>query len=182
MCATVLQGWSRRKNGEAALKAFALCRRVKADMRLLAMGRDYEMGGPAHGWAVQHGVAEGVTFVGLLPYDDLLRTMKAEVDVLIHPSLDEAFSMTIVEAMALQIAVVAGSDTPGVLEALDGGRAGAITDVRNPEAIADAVLQLSNDAALRLDLGRTGRARVLERYTAEVVVPQYEEVYRSMPQ
>ena len=51
--ATILQGWSRRKNATAALRAFGKVRAELPDARLLMFGMDYEQGGTAHKWALQ---------------------------------------------------------------------------------------------------------------------------------
>ena len=63
----------------------------------------------------------------------LQSSVSDEVDVVVHPSLDEAFSMTVLESMALAKPVIAGRDTPGIRQALRGGDAGVLTDVRDSQ-------------------------------------------------
>ena len=147
--ATVLQGWSRQKNATTALRAFQIVRDEAPEAKLLMFGDDYEKNGKAHEWAVRHNLDANVTFVGLLPNDILLKRVRDEVDIVVHPSLNESFSMTAVEAMALRKPVIAGERTPGVREVLGFGESGVLADVFNPKAIAEQMLRLVEDATYR---------------------------------
>jgi len=178
---TILQGWTRRKNATAALKAFHTVLRIAPESQLIMMGTDYEHGGPAHRWAREHGLDAGVTFAGLLPYQQMLQRVSDEVDVVVHPSLDEAFSMTVLESLALAKPVVAGRNTPGIRQALCNGDSGVLADVRNSDSIARAMLALISDPSYRQRLAKSGRQHVASTYRKDLIVPQYEEVYRSLP-
>ena len=92
--ATVMQGWSRQKNATTALRAFQIVLNEAPNAKLLMFGADYEPNGKAHQWAVQHSLDANVTFVGLLPNRQLLEQISDEVDIVVHPSLNESFSMT----------------------------------------------------------------------------------------
>ena len=179
---TILQGWSKRKNATAALKAFQAVARVAPESRLIMMGTGYEEYGPAHLWARQNNLDTSVTFTGMLPYEEMLRCVRDKVDVIVHPSLDEAFSMTVLESMALAKPVVAGRDTPGIKQALRGGDAGVLADVRNSGAIAEAMLALIKDPSYRQRVAQNGHRHVASTYRKDFIVPQYEEVYRRLPQ
>ena len=178
---TILQGWTRRKNATAALKAFQTVSRIAPESRLIMMGTDYEHGGPAHRWAHQHRLDTGVTFAGLLPYKQMLQRVRDEVDVVVHPSLDEAFSMTVLESMALAKPVIAGRNTPGIRQALRDGEAGVLTDVRDSNSIARAMLTLLSDPSYRQRVAQSGCQHVTSTYRKGLIVPQYEAVYRSLP-
>jgi L-malate glycosyltransferase len=178
---TILQGWSKRKNATAALKAFQTVARIASEARLIMIGSGYEKEGPAHRWARRHNLDAGVTFVGLLPYEQMLRTVLEDVDVIVHPSLDEAFSMTVLESMALAKPVIAGNDTPGIRDALLCGGAGILADVRDSRSIAHAMISLMADSSYRQHVAQSGRQHVASTYRKDFIVPQYEAVYRSMP-
>jgi L-malate glycosyltransferase len=179
---TILQGWTRRKNATAALKAFQTVSRIAPESRLIMMGTDYEQGGPAHRWASEHNLDVGVTFAGMLPYGQMLRRVRDEVDVIVHPSLDEAFSMTVLESMALAKPVIAGRDTPGIRQALRGGDAGVLADVRDSGSIAWAMSSLMSDSSYRQSVAQRGHQHVASTYRKDFIVPQYEAIYKSMPQ
>jgi len=180
--ATVLQGWNRLKNPSAALQAFKIVRCKLPEARLLMFGYDFEPGGVAERWAKQHAMESGVTFVGVLPNSELLRRMSREAEILVHPSLDESFCMAAAEAMALRKPVIAGLRTRGVREVLGYGTAGLLVDVKDPEAIADAMLRLAQDAGFRARVADAGYERVSQLYRLETVVAQYEHLYRRILQ
>jgi L-malate glycosyltransferase len=175
--ATILQGWSRLKNGASALRAFRRVRDSLPHSRLIMIGTGYEQGGPAQTWALQQGLAEGVSFQGSMQHDAMLRFVRDQVDALIHPSLHESFSVTILECMALRKPVVAGVRTPGLRWVLDNGRVGLLVDVRNPKDIAAAMLRIGQDRTLRLGLSAAAFQHAWDNFRADRVVPQYEALY-----
>jgi glycosyltransferase involved in cell wall biosynthesis len=178
--ATVLQGWSRRKNPHMALRAFDLVRRRAPESRLLMFGVDYQPGGPAHRWAVEERLNAGVTFVGPVPYEQLMTRLRSEIDVLVHPSLDESFSMAALEAMALRKPVIAGVSTPGVREVLNYGAAGVLVDMRSPAAISAAMTELLQHPQKRRRVGEAGYQHAIATYRLESVITKYEDLYRWM--
>lgn len=175
---TILQGWSERKNPKSVLRAFAQVLDTLPRAELHMYGADYEVGGVAHEWAKKNGLDTRVTFVGVLENSKLLSDVAKDVDVVVHPSLDEAFSVTILEAMALKKPIVAGALTSGMQELLDAGRCGMLVDVQNVQALAEAMLVLGRSDRLRTDLGERARLRAWTHYRMTSVVEQYERLYR----
>lgn len=175
--ATILKGWSARKNAAAALRAFQSVHQAIPRARLLMIGTDYEAGGPANRWATQERLDEGVRFVGLLGYQEMLRTVRDKVQVVVHPSLDEAFSMAALEAMALEKPVIAGEVTPGMAQMLDSGNAGVLVNVKDPAAIAAAMIRLAQDNAFRAAIAHRAYERVASNYRIENVIAQYDSLY-----
>lgn len=178
--ASILQGWSRLKNGQAALRAFGVLRHQIPDALLKMYGSDYEKSGPANRWAIQHGLDTGVLFQGPLPYDELLKSVSATVDVVVHPSLNEAFSMTALEALALKKVFIAGEATSGMKEMLDSGAVGILVDVTNPGAIAHAMLRLAQDKSYRDHVAQCGFDRASSLYRLSSVISQYESLYSNI--
>jgi glycosyltransferase involved in cell wall biosynthesis len=175
---TVLQGWFRLKNGKCALRAFQLARESLPDARLLMIGLGYETGGVAHRWATSQGLAQGVTFRGPMQYGALLRFVMQEADVLVHPSVEESFSLAALEAMALKKPVIAGKRTPGTHWVLDEGRVGLLVDVREPKEVARAMQRLAGDPGLRRKLADAAFEHAWNNFRADVVVPLYEALYK----
>jgi glycosyltransferase involved in cell wall biosynthesis len=176
---TVLNGWIKLKNGARALQAFGLARRKDPALRLICLGADYETGGAAHRWAMAHGCADGVSFMGPVPQPQLLAHLRGSM-ALLHPSLLEACSMAIAEAMALGLPVIAGARTSGVAWQLDGGRAGVLTDVRDVAAMAEAIVRLGADAQRWQALSNAARARAHELFRVDEVIDRYLALYGKM--
>lgn len=108
---------------------------------------------------------------------DLYRRM----DVLVLPSRTtstwkEQFGRVLIEAMACGVPVVGSScgEIPHVI-----GEAGLVYPEGNVAALR-AALERLRDPALRAELGRQGRGRVLAHFTQKQVARDYLRVYREM--
>jgi glycosyltransferase involved in cell wall biosynthesis len=176
--AMVLSGWGRLKNPEAGLKAFSLLRHQLPDAQLYCFGYHYGKSEVAQQWAISHGLDSGVEFKGALPHHELLDSL-GEMDVLLHPSLEESCPLTLLEAMAIGIAVVGGDKSGGVPWILDNGQAGVLTDIRSPEAMYDAMLHLLTNNDVYEHTIKSAKDRINKLFTPEAVLTQYEDVYRK---
>ena len=173
--ASVLNGWGPLKNGKALIKAFALVRaKLHGLVELKMVGSGFENGGPAEEWARRHDADFGIQFLGPLPHSEVLTTLAEEADVLVHPSLEEACCMVVIEAMAIGLPVIGGEKSGGIPWELANGQAGMLADVTTPSSIAKAMEILATDAGLRQVLGASGHRRALEEYALTRTVGRYE--------
>jgi glycosyltransferase involved in cell wall biosynthesis len=104
------------------------------------------------------------------------------LDALVLPShttrtWKEQFGRILVEAMSCAVPVV-GSSSAAIPDVI--GDAGIIYPEGDITALADALRLLADDPALRDDLGRRGRDRVLAQFTQAAIARQYYHAYRSM--
>lgn len=178
--ATALTGWTGLKNGPAALRAFGRVRKALPQARLLMFGHDYAPGGPAEIWASSRRLTQGVEFAGVLPNRELIRRLAHEAHVLLHSSREESFGMPVAEGMALGLAVVGGQSSGAVPWLLENGRTGVLADVTSPSRIAEALLDLARDPARRERLGQAARSSAYRRFHSDVVVDQYEALFRTL--
>lgn len=127
------------------------------------------------------GIAARVHFDGVIPSDQVpayLRQMDAlALTSRTLPNWKEQFGRVLVEAMACGVPVIGSSsgEIPNVI-----GDAGMIIHEEDIDGLRNALLKLMQDDALRLELGRRGRQRVLERFTQAQVAAETVDVYRSM--
>lgn len=175
--AMVANGWSRLKNPKAALQAFARLRIRKPGARLKMYGVDSGPGERAEHWARQNGIAEGMEFIGRVPYGRLLDELAA-ADVLVHPSLEETFGMSIAEAMALGVPVIGGARSGAVPWVV--GEGGILTDVTSATAIEQAMLDLIDAPERYRALAAAAQARARDHFTAARVADAYETIYREI--
>lgn len=122
-----------------------------------------------------------VSVVARLPEDGVIDLYRRH-DVLLWTPTYEGFGLVLLEAMSQRMAVVA---TPiGCAPALvRDGENGLVVPVRQPEATADAVERLLDDAALRRRLGAAARAAVegmTWRATAERTLDVYTRAARRL--
>ena len=99
----------------------------------------------------------------------------AHAVALAYPSLDEGFGFPILEAMAAGVPVIAG--TAGSMPEV-AGDAAVLVDPHDIDAIADALVRVVSDPALRTALVEAGRARVTQfswRRTALELMTLYRD-------
>jgi glycosyltransferase involved in cell wall biosynthesis len=92
-----------------------------------------------------------------------------------NSSISEGISLTILEAMAAGLPVVATrvGGTPEIVDA----SCGRLVPSRDPESLATTLSQLAGDGALRAALGRAARARVEQRFTLDRMIAEYRDAY-----
>lgn len=101
------------------------------------------------------------------------------MDIFILPSLGEGVSNTVLEAMSCARPVVA-SNVGGNPELVDPGVTGLLFPVGDSEALADSLLTLIEDDALRRSMGAAGQRRVQERHDWDRTVGAYLRVYDEL--
>jgi glycosyltransferase involved in cell wall biosynthesis len=120
-------------------------------------------------------LADRVTFHGHVDRATLA-TMLPRYDVFIQHSLDvEAFGVSIAEAMACGLPVVATS-VGGIVDLVIDGATGFLVAERDIPAMAQAMLRLTESAALRERMGRTARIRVVESFDATGLTSRLEQL------
>lgn len=173
---TTVAGWDPRKNPQPLLTGFAELFKRHPDCRLRLIGRGFEPGGPAAKWATGRGFSAGVLFVGHLSHADVLRELREHTDAFVHPTREESFGSSIIEAMSQRLPVIAGADSGAVPWILDDGRVGMLVDVTSPESLRSGMERVMTDAALRERYSREGYDRALSSFTLAAVAEQYLSV------
>jgi len=176
---SVNNGFRRRKNLGTLLKAFAHIRRAYPDVVLRLVGKEFGPDERAHCWARAHGLTDGVDFVGYRTYRDALDEIR-HATLLVHPALEESFGMTLLEAMASGVAVVAGKDSGAVPWVTDHGSAACLTDVSDPDALADAVIGLLDRPAQQKRWAEAGYDHAWTHFRLSTVVRQHLDVYADV--
>jgi len=121
----------------------------------------------------QAGLEDRVSWLG--ERDDVPQLVRA-LDVLLLPSLEEPFGRAVIEAMALEVPVIATS-VGGPAEIIQDGREGYLLPPREAGAWAAAIRRLGEDPALARAIGRAGRERVEQAFTIDRHVAAMLAVY-----
>jgi glycosyltransferase involved in cell wall biosynthesis len=98
------------------------------------------------------------------------------VDILVFPTLTEAFSRVILEAMAAAKPVVA-TDTGGNSEAVTDNLTGYIVRTKDTPALVEKISNLISNKEQRHLMGIAGRRRVEDKFDIKNIVRQIEGVY-----
>lgn len=94
-------------------------------------------------------------------------------------SISEGIPLTLIEGMACSLPVVS-TDVGGVAEVVVDGQTGYLAPAENDEILAEGVVRLARDSALREKLGSLGRQRVEEAFSLEHMHQLYRNQYREM--
>jgi glycosyltransferase involved in cell wall biosynthesis len=116
--------------------------------------------------------------VELLGDRDDVPELLAGADVFVLSSDSEGFPMSVLEAMAAGLPVVA-SAVGGVPEAVRDGETGSLVPPRDAAALAEALRRLVADPALRERLGDAGRQKVEREFSLERFEHDHLELYRN---
>jgi len=100
-------------------------------------------------------------------------------DVGLFTSETESFCLSILEAMCFGCPSVS-SRVGGIPEVVEDKRSGLLVPFGDVAALAGALEALIHDKTLRAALGRAAQARARELFSAEVIVPRYEALYRRL--
>lgn len=162
------------KDLHTMLDAFALVRRDISNARLFLVGD-----GPERDWltarAARPDLAGSVTFAG---YRSDVQTFLTAADLYVNSSISEGISLTILEAMAAALPVVA-TEVGGTPEIVDGAT-GVLVPSRDPARLASAIIGLGIDHRRRERLAAAARRRVEAQFTIERMIDQYARTYRRL--
>jgi len=103
----------------------------------------------------------------------------AALDVVVMPSLSEAFGLTALEAMALRVPVVA-SAVGGLAELVTDGETGLLVQPGDSGAIVEAIERVVDEPDATAAMVAAARALVERDYSAERMAEQYADLYREV--
>ncbi len=173
------------KGHDTAIEALRLVRDAGVDARLLLIGSakfraratrydNERYVAQLRAQVAAAGLEDHVSWLG--ERDDVPALLSA-LDMLLLPSWEEPFGRALIEAMALEVPVIATA-VGGPPEILTDGREGLLVAPRDPGAWAQAIGVLAADPERRHAMGAAGRRRVQEAFTTAHHVAAVCEVYR----
>lgn len=158
------------KNHPMLFRVFAQLQKQRPDAYLLVIGD-----GPEREKLLSM-AGDNVQFLGnRQDVPELLRAF----DVFILSSMNEGISCAITEAMATGVPVIA-SDVGGNPELVDHEQTGFLFSPEDELGLLQCVNTYYNDRPLARKHGLAGREKMLELFTNEKMVAEYEQVYRRV--
>jgi glycosyltransferase involved in cell wall biosynthesis len=172
------------KGQDTAIEALKLLREEKIDAHLLLIGsakfvaRATRFDNESYVARLRKlvtdaGLDDRVSWLG--EREDVPELVRA-LDVLLLPSWQEPFGRALIEAMALNVPVIA-TDVGGPAEIIEDGHEGYLVPPRKPEAWAQALRRFAEDPKRGREIGRAGRRRVEREFTLERHVGRMLDVY-----
>jgi len=166
---------SEEKRHRDLLHAAALLHRDRVPLEILLVG-DGPLRAALERTTRELGLTGCVTFLGARnDVPELLRSF----DAFVLPSRSEGLPLTVLEAMATGLPVVA-TDVGGVSEAVRDGETGLLVPPGEIRALADALRRVASDAAFRRRAGGSARALAVSRYGLPEMIAAHRALYRRL--
>lgn len=106
-------------------------------------------------------------------------SMLTRANFYVLPSHNEGLPMSLLEAMAQGLPVIA-TRVGGIPELVRDGIDGILIDAGDRDALASALIRMGNDDAWRAEAGVAARERVKSSFSREAVLPRLEAIYASL--
>ena len=157
------------------------CIRILAEVRkhtpahLLMVG-DGPDRGPAEHLARELHLSPHISFLGKQNHVERVIPL---AHVLLMPSEMESFGLVALEAMACGVATVT-TNVGGIPELVTHGINGFMEPVGDIAGQAARAVELLTDGALHQRIAAAGRARAMEQFSTDRIIPQYERYYRDV--
>jgi L-malate glycosyltransferase len=165
------------KGNDDVLRAFGAIRAARPDARLLLVGTRPDKRPPLERLATELGIGPGVTVWGYR--DDVPEILAASAVSVDASHVGHGITGALRESLAMETPVVA-TDTAGNPELVVHEETGLLVAPRDPGALAAAVLRLLAAPAWARELGRTGRRRVVTRFSTRAKLDGLEAFYRRL--
>ena len=154
------------------LEAFAEVARTFDHCKLLIVG-DGDKRGQLEALAKQKGIERKVEFAG---FQENVSPYLSRMDLFVLPSRTEGTPLTIFEAMACGLPVVA-TNVGGVPDIVQQSETGLIVEPGRPSELARAIKQMLSEPAKMRTMGRKGKERVLRDFHPDNFIRKHEALY-----
>lgn len=146
------------------------------DWALLCIGKDAGMAQKLYALTTKLNLMDHIQWLG--ERSDV-KTLLSNADIGILCSHEEGFSNSVLESMAVGLPMVV-TNVGGNAEAVLDGVNGLVVSPKNPDQLAQAILKLANDSALREKMVIAAKKRVNQYFSLERCVHQYEAQYKKL--
>lgn len=110
--------------------------------------------------------------------DDVPAIMNS-IDLMVLPTLSEAFGKVIIESMACHKCVIA-TKVGGIPEIIEDGKNGLLVPPKDVRSLENAILRVMEDKELRTSLAEAGHRTVAEKFSMTRQVEKIQNLYASL--
>lgn len=125
---------------------------------------------------IKNGLYRRVKWCGLRSN---IQDFMSAFEITVVPSVEEPLGLVALESLAAGTPVVA-ANTGGLPEIVHHQKSGLIVPPKNPDALADAIIELAKDPARREEMGQYGKQFVFQEFDPVRLTDQVEEIYRTI--
>ena len=125
------------------------------------------------------GLDNHIEFVGHIHDSERWVECYRNANLFVLPSLAEGMPITILEAMAMSLPIVATS-VDGNKALIEHGGNGLLVPPRDSEVLADAIIELLSDFDRLIAFGEESRRRVEKYFSIDIVATKFERIYGEL--
>lgn len=166
-----------RKNVTTLLRAFKKLRNDKPCATLYLVGRKDDSYPIYKQWQ-EEGLLDGVTITGACSHNEVINYLDCST-MMVHPSLEETFGNTLIEAMARCVPVIGGDNSGAVPYVLGKGQYGICCDVSDADEIYKSICYLLAPKNSK-QLVENATCHLLNTYASDVVCNCHVEYYERI--
>jgi glycosyltransferase involved in cell wall biosynthesis len=122
------------------------------------------------------GLGESIEFTG---YVEDLYSALFSLDVFVLASLTDAFPISVLEAMAVELPVAA-SAVDGIPEMITHGETGLLFPSKNSDALAETVIDLLSDIEKAKRMGKEARQNIVSKFTGQMYTQKLDALYQEL--
>lgn len=169
-----------RKGVEYLLRAVPIVKQRCSNFRIIIIGEDRTQSknylAKMKQIIQEEGIEKDVILTG--PMHDIPTIMNS-LDIFVLPTLWEGLARTILEALACAKPIVA-TRVGGNPEQIDDGINGLLVPPKNPEKLAEAIIQLLQDSKKRLKMGQASRLKAKSDFSIKRNIEETEKIYHAL--
>lgn len=125
-------------------------------------------------------ISDKIEWQGFVPYSRVPEAL-SQIDIFVYPSWHEGFGRSIMEALAMEKAVVA-TRVGGIPDLIKDGENGFLVKSHNPEALALKIKELMESKGLREKFGKAGRKFVSENFEWNDGIKKFANLFLELKQ
>jgi glycosyltransferase involved in cell wall biosynthesis len=149
-----------------------------ADVRLKIIG-DGPVRGALHGQALDLGISDRVQFVGQMTETEIIAEL-GQSDLFVLPSVAEGLPVSVMEAMAVGVPVVA-TNIAALGELVEDGLSGRLVPPTDAISLAATICELIENHELRLSMARRGRKKIESDFRIEPEARKLAGLFARVP-
>ena len=123
-------------------------------------------------------ISDKIEWRGFIPYNKVSEAL-SQIDIFVYPSWHEGFGRSIMEALAMEKAVVA-TKVGGIPDLIKDGVNGFLVKPHHPEMLAEKIKELAENKELRKKFGKAGRAWVSGHFEWSVGIKKFANIFLEL--
>ena len=163
------------KDQNNLLEAFSKVAGIIGKARLVIVG-DGPLRKELEGSAKRLNISDKVIFTG---FQEDIPFFLNIFDIFVLSSMREGTSLTLIEAMAVELPVIA-TNAGGSPDVVIDRKTGLLVPPKNSDKLAEAIIRLCENPGAREEMGKAGRLRMEENFSLSGMADKYAGLYREI--